>query len=107
MQNRVERIKNDRSLVVHKKLLKKDHLNEEKKNIIKINNILNKGISEENLEKIMHQFPQNKELHKVIKTYENNKIKLMDKITIIILIKQIKVLLQKAGQKVIINYISF
>lgn len=78
-----------------------------KKNIIKINNILNKGISEENLEKIMHQFPQNKELHKVIKTYENNKIKLMDKITIIILIKQIKVLLQKAGQKVIINYISF
>ena len=55
----------------------------------------------------MHQPPQNKELHKVIKTYENNKIKLMDKITIIILIKQIKVLLQKAGQKVIINYISF
>lgn len=59
-QNRVERIKNDRSLVVHKKLLKKDHLNEEKKNVIKMNNILNKGISEENLEKIMHQFPQKK-----------------------------------------------
>ena len=78
-QNRVERIKNDRSLVVHKKLLKKDYLNEErKKNIIKINNILNKGISEENLEKIILQFPQNKELHKVIKNYENNKIKLMD-----------------------------
>ena len=78
-QNRVERIKNDRSQVVHKKLLKKDYLNDErKKNIIKISNILNKGISEENLEKIIHQFPQNKEVHKVITTYKSNKKKLMD-----------------------------
>ena len=35
-------------------------------------------ISEENLEKIMNQFPQNKELIKVIKNYKNNKTKLMN-----------------------------
>lgn len=78
-QSRIERIKNDRSNVVDNKLLQKDYLNNErKKNIVKINDILVNGISEENLEKIMNQFPQNKELIKVIKNYKNNKTKLMN-----------------------------
>ena len=79
-QSKVERIKNDRSNVVNYKLLQKDYLNEErKKNIIKISNILNNGISEENLEKIIHQFPQNQELLKVIKDYKESKAKLTKK----------------------------
>ena len=78
-QSRIERIKNDRSNVIDNKLLQKDYLNNErKKNIVKINDILVNGISEENLEKIMNQFPQNKELIKVIKNYKNNKTKLMN-----------------------------
>ena len=79
-QSKVERIKNDRSNVVNYKLLQKDYLNEErKKTIIKISNILNNGISEENLEKIIHQFPQNQELLKVIKDYKESKAKLTKK----------------------------
>ena len=78
-QSRIERIKNERSDVVDNKLFQKDYLNNErKKNIIKINDILVNGISEENLDKIMNQFPQNKELFKVIQNYKNNKKKLMD-----------------------------
>ena len=78
-QSRIERIKNDRSNVVDNKLLQKDYLNNErKKNIVKINDILVNGISEENLEKIMNQFPTNKELINVIKNYQNNKAKLMN-----------------------------
>ena len=79
-QSKVERIKNDRSNVVNYKLFQKDYLNEErKKNIIKISNILNNGISEQNLEKIIHQFPQNQELLKVIKNYKISKDKLTKK----------------------------
>ena len=78
-QSRIERIKNDRSDVIDNKLFQKDYLNNErKKNIIKINDILVNGISEENLDKIIKQFPQNKELFKVIQNYKNNKKKLMD-----------------------------
>ena len=78
-QSRIERIKNDRSNVVDNKLFQKDYLNSErKKNIVKINDILVNGISEENLDKILNQFPQNKELFKVIQNYKNNKKKLMD-----------------------------
>ena len=79
-QSKVERIKNDRSNVVNYKLFQKDYLNEErKKNIIKVSNILNNGISEQNLEKIIHQFPQNQELLKVIKNYKISKDKLTKK----------------------------
>ena len=79
-QSKVERIKNDRSNVVNYKLFQKDYLNEErKKNIIKVSNILNNGISEQNLEKIIHQFPQNQELLKVIKNYKISKEKLTKK----------------------------
>ena len=79
-QSKVERIKNDRSNVVNYKILQKDYLNEERrKNIIKIRNILNNGISEENLEKIIHQFPQNQELLKVINDYKTSKAKLTKK----------------------------
>ena len=79
-QSKVERIKNDRSNVVNYKLFQKDYLNEErKKNIIKVSNILNNGISEKNLEKIIHQFPQNQELLKVIKNYKISKEKLTKK----------------------------
>ena len=78
-QSRIERIKNDRSDVIDNKLFQKDYLNNErKKNIIKINDILVNGISEENLDKIIKQFSQNKELFKVIQNYKNNKKKLMD-----------------------------
>ena len=78
-QSRIERIKNDRSNVVDNKLFQKDYLNSErKKNIVKINDILVNGISEENLDKILNQFPQNKELFKVIQNYKKNKKKLMD-----------------------------
>ena len=78
-QSKTDQIKNDRSNVVDNKLLKKDYLNNErKKNIIKINEILISGINEKNLDKILDQFPQNKELSKVIKNYKDNKLKIMN-----------------------------
>ena len=73
-QSKTEQIKNDRINVIDNKLLKLDYLNNERyKNIIKIKEILNTGISEENLEKIIEQFPDNKEIKKVVKNYQNNK----------------------------------
>ena len=79
-QSKVDRIKNERSYVLDNKFLQKDYLNNErKKNIIKISSILNDGISEENLEKIIHQFPDNKEVNKVINNYKKNKTILMNK----------------------------
>ena len=73
-QSKTEQIKNDRINVIDNKLLKLDYLNNERyKNIIKIKEILNTGISEENLEKIIEQFPDNKEIKKVVKNYKNNK----------------------------------
>jgi len=73
-QSKTEQIKNDRINVIDNKLLKLDYLNNERyKNIIKIKEILNTGISEENLEKIIEQFPDNKEIKKVVKIYKNNK----------------------------------
>jgi len=78
-QSKTEQIKNDRSNVVDNKLLKKDYLNNErKKNIIKINEILSTGINEKNLDKIIEQFPRNKELCKVIQNYKENKLKIMN-----------------------------
>ena len=79
-QSKVDRIKNERSYVLDNKFLQKDYLNNErKKNIIKISSILNDGISEENLEKIIHQFPDNKEVNNVISNYKKNKTILMNK----------------------------
>ena len=73
-QSKTEQIKNDRINVIDNKLLKLDYLNNERyKNIIKIKEILNTGISEENLEKIIEQFPDNNEIKKVVKNYQNNK----------------------------------
>lgn len=73
-QSKTEQIKNDRINVIDNKLLKLDYLNNERyKNIIKIKEILNAGIREENLEKIIEQFPDNKEIKKVVKNYKNNK----------------------------------
>ena len=73
-QSKTEQIKNDRINVIDNKLLKLDYLNNERyKNIIKIKEILNAGIREENLEKIIEQSPDNKEIKNVVKNYKNNK----------------------------------
>ena len=78
-QSKTEQIKNDRINVIDNKLLKLDYLNNERyKNIIKIKEILNAGIREENLEKIIEQSPDNKEIKNVVKNYKNNKKDLLN-----------------------------
>ena len=78
-QSRVERIKNERNKIVDNKLFQKDYLNKERKNnITKINQILNTGINEDNLDKLTKNFPNNKDLQKVVNNYKDNKIKLMN-----------------------------
>jgi hypothetical protein len=73
-QSKRERIKLDRMDVFDSKKLKMFYLNSERKrNIIKIKNILDSGIDEENLHKILMAFPGNKEIDKVIENYKNQK----------------------------------
>ena len=73
-QSKRERIKLDRMDVFDSKKLKLFYLNtERKRNIIKIKNILDSGIDEENLHKILMAFPGNKEIDKVIENYKNQK----------------------------------
>lgn len=74
----IDKIKNDRLDVIDKKLQKIEILNNQrKKNISKIKNILNNGISEDNLEKIMNKFPLNKDIYNVIENYKKQKDKIM------------------------------
>ena len=73
-QSQRENIKYDRMDVYDTKQLKLYYLNNERKrNIIKIKDILDSGIDEENLEKILQAFPGNKEIDKVIKNYKNQR----------------------------------
>ena len=73
-QSKRDRIKLDRMDVFDSKKLKLYYLNSERKrNIIKIKNILDTGIDEENLHKILMAFPGNKEIDKVIENYKNQK----------------------------------
>ncbi len=73
-QSRREKIKMDRMSVYDTKQLKAYDLNNERKrNIKKIKDILNNGIDEENLEKILKSFPGNREIDKVIENYKNKK----------------------------------
>ncbi len=73
-QSKRERIKLDRMDVFDGKKLQMYYLNSERKrNIIKIKNILDCGIDEENLHKILMAFPGNKEIDKVIENYKNQK----------------------------------
>ena len=73
-QSRREKIKFDRMDVYDTKQLKMYYLdNERKRNIIKIKNILDTGIDEENLDKILRAFPGNREIDKVIENYKNQK----------------------------------
>ena len=69
-QSKRERIKLDRDEVLETKQEKMKYLNNDRKrNIIKIKNILDTGIDEENLEKILKAFPGNKDIDNVIKNY--------------------------------------
>ena len=73
-QSKRDRIKLDRMDVFDTKKLKLYYLNSERRrNIIKIKNILDTGIDEENLHKILMAFPGNKEIDKVIESYKNQK----------------------------------
>ena len=73
-QSQREKIKSDRMDVYDTKQLKIFYLdNERKRNIKKIKNILNNGVDEENLEKILKSFPGNKEIDKVIENYKNKR----------------------------------
>ena len=73
-QSKRDRIKLDRMDVFDNKKLKLYYLNSERRrNIIKIKNILDTGIDEENLHKILMAFPGNKEIDKVIESYKNQK----------------------------------
>ena len=56
-----------------KQLKAYDLNNERKRNIKKIKDILNNGIDEENLEKILKSFPGNREIDKVIENYKKKK----------------------------------
>ena len=73
-QSQREKIKSDRMDVYDTKQLKIFYLdNERKRNIKKIKNILNNGVDEENLEKILQSFPGNREIDKVIENYKNKR----------------------------------
>ena len=73
-QSRRENIKHERKGVLDNKFYKLNSLNKDRKrNIIKIKNILDTGIDEENLEKILKAFPGNKEIDKVIENYRKQK----------------------------------
>ena len=73
-QSRRENIKHERDDVLDRKFFKLNSLNQDRKrNIIKIKNILDTGVEEENLERILKAFPGNKEIDKVIQNYRNQK----------------------------------
>ena len=73
-QSQREKIKFERMDVYDTKQLKMYYLNNERKrNIIKIKNILDSGVDEENLEKILRAFPGNREIDKVIANYKKQK----------------------------------
>ena len=73
-QSRRENIKHERDGVLYNKFFKLDSLNKDRKrNIIKIKSILDTGVEEENLEKILKAFPGNKEIDKVIENYRKQK----------------------------------
>jgi hypothetical protein len=73
-QSRRENIKHERDGVLDNKFYKLNSLNKDRKrNIIKIKNILDTGIDEDNLEKILKAFPGNKEIDKVIDNYRKQK----------------------------------
>ena len=73
-QSRRENIKHERNGVLDNKFYKLNSLNKDRKrNIIKIKNILDTGVDEENLEKILKAFPGNKEIDKVIENYRTQK----------------------------------
>ena len=73
-QSRRENIKHERDGVLDNKFYKLNSLNKDRKrNIIKIKNILDTGVDEENLEKILKAFPGNKEIDKVIENYRKQK----------------------------------
>ena len=73
-QSQRERIKFEKMDVNDSKQLRMYYLNNERKrNIIKIKNILDNGVDEENLEKILKAFPGNREIYKVIYNYKNKK----------------------------------
>ena len=73
-QSQRDKIKYDREDVYDTKQLIMHNLNQERKrNIIKIKNILDSGIDEDNLKKIISAFPGNKEINKVIQNYRNQR----------------------------------
>ena len=77
-RSKIDKIKNDRLNIIDKKLQRIEYLNSERqKNIDKIKKILNKGINEENLEKIKQKFPSNQDINKVINNYKNQKEKII------------------------------
>ena len=70
-QSQRDKIKFDRIDVYDTKQLKMYYLNNERKrNIIKIKSILDTGVDEDNLQKIISAFPGNKEINKVIQNYK-------------------------------------
>ena len=70
-QSQRDKIKFDRIDVYDTKQLKMYYLNNERKrNIIKIKSILDIGVDEDNLQKIISAFPGNKEINKVIQNYK-------------------------------------
>ena len=73
-QSKRENIKHERDDVLDRKFFKLNSLNKDRKrNIIKIKNILDTGVEEENLERILKAFPGNKEIDKVIEHYRRQK----------------------------------
>ena len=73
-QSQRDKIKFDRIDVYDTKQLKMFYLNNERKrNIIKIKSILDTGVDEDNLQKIISAFPGNKEINKVIQNYKNQR----------------------------------
>ena len=71
-------IKFDRMNIQDMKLSNKFYLDDDrKKNIMKVRSIINKGITPENLNKILEAFPYNKEIKKVIDKYNKNLNELM------------------------------
>ena len=106
-QSKTDIIKNERNNVLENKLLKKEYLdNERKKNIIKINQILNNGINEENLDRLIKEFPQNQELLKIIRNYKKNKNTLLSKELKNFNEKKVKTRRPKSQGKLFLNLIN-
>lgn len=106
-QSKTDIIKNERNNVLENKLLKKEYLdNERKKNIIKINQILNSGINKENLDRLIKEFPQNQELLKIIRNYKKNKNTLLSKEHKNFNEKKVKTRRPKSQGKLFLNLIN-